>query len=202
MHRCIVMSQNLVTEIKKNLTRSKIGTQIAFHRDTTVKIQICLFIPPQTQEPSPSHRLILISIWRLAGEAICRGKRLPVDLASLSALVANEGLQRAQDPLYWCSTAASQTRGSYVFFVVEVFLAAIAILCGQCEETANVLEMSSVRVPLYHHPFGVERLPKPSIRVCRTSWVYHRSSRLHPPILVVSIRQASSATAKTSPCAA
>jgi len=37
MHSRIIMSHNLVTEIKPKLTRSKMGKQLAFHRDLTSK---------------------------------------------------------------------------------------------------------------------------------------------------------------------
>ena len=53
IHRPIMVSHNLVTEIKDQLTCNKICTQIAFHRVMTSKSQICHFIPPMTQEPSP-----------------------------------------------------------------------------------------------------------------------------------------------------
>jgi len=54
MHRRIIMSHNLVTEIKKELTHSKIGKQLAFPHDEMSKISVCISILPQTQEPSPS----------------------------------------------------------------------------------------------------------------------------------------------------
>jgi hypothetical protein len=50
MHRRIIMSHNVVTEIKKMLTQSKIGTVIAFHRDVTSQIPICLSLSPLIQE--------------------------------------------------------------------------------------------------------------------------------------------------------
>jgi hypothetical protein len=63
MHRRIIMSQNLVTDIKQKLTRSPIGKQLAFHHDQTSKSTVCTSIVPQTQEPSPSLRRNPISIW-------------------------------------------------------------------------------------------------------------------------------------------
>jgi len=62
MHRWIIMSHNLVTEIKEKLTRSKIGKQLAFHHDQTSKGAVCTAILPQTQEPSPYLRRNPISI--------------------------------------------------------------------------------------------------------------------------------------------
>jgi hypothetical protein len=61
------MSHNLVTEIKPKLTHSKIGKQLAFHRDQISKITVCATILPQMLEPSPSLRWNPISIWSLAG---------------------------------------------------------------------------------------------------------------------------------------
>jgi hypothetical protein len=63
MHRWIIMTHTLVTEIKKKLTQSDIGKHLAFHRDKTSKITVCLSILPQMQEPSPSLCRNPISIW-------------------------------------------------------------------------------------------------------------------------------------------
>jgi hypothetical protein len=67
MHRRILMSHNLVTEIKQKLTRSKIGKQLAIHCDQTSKITDCTSNLLQMQEPSPSFLWNPISIWNLAG---------------------------------------------------------------------------------------------------------------------------------------
>jgi len=67
MHRQIIMPHNLVTQIMPKLTRSKIGKQLAFHRDQTSKGTVCTYILPQTLEPSPSLCLNPISIWKSAG---------------------------------------------------------------------------------------------------------------------------------------
>jgi len=66
-HRWIIMSHNLFTEIKKKRTRSKSGKQIAFHKQMTSIITLCLSVPLLTQEPSPCLRLNPKSIWWLAG---------------------------------------------------------------------------------------------------------------------------------------
>jgi hypothetical protein len=63
MHRRIIVSHNLVTEIKKELTHSKIGKQIAFHIDMRSKITVCLSVPPLMLEPSPCLRPNPKSIW-------------------------------------------------------------------------------------------------------------------------------------------
>jgi len=57
MQRQIIISDNLVTEIKKMLTHNKIGKHIAFYKDMMLKITVCLSIHPQTQELSPGVRL-------------------------------------------------------------------------------------------------------------------------------------------------
>jgi hypothetical protein len=60
------MSHNLFTEIKPKLTPSKIGKQLAFHRDQMSKSTVCTSILPLTLEPSPSLCRNPISIWYLA----------------------------------------------------------------------------------------------------------------------------------------
>jgi len=62
--------------------------------------------------------------------------------------------------------------------------------------------MLAVRVPQCHHQFVVEQWPEPSIRMCRTSYQFHQSIWMHPSIPVVSIRQASGASAETPRCTA
>jgi len=78
------MYHNLVSEIKKKLTPNKIVTQIAFQKDMTSKITICISIPLQTQEASPYLLPNLVSICSLGGEVIYRGNSLRVNPASLS----------------------------------------------------------------------------------------------------------------------
>jgi hypothetical protein len=62
MLRRIVISHNLVTDIKNTLTCCKISTKTAFQRDTTPKTLICLGICSMTQERSLSLRPNPISI--------------------------------------------------------------------------------------------------------------------------------------------
>jgi len=135
MHRRIIMSHNLVTETKKMLRGRKIGTQIAFRRDMTSNIHICILIPPMTRELSPCLRQNLISIWWLAVEAICRGESLRVQQASHSEWVINWAQRWVQDRIYSCSTVASQDVAKYHYFPVEKSLLAFAIFWGQCQHT-------------------------------------------------------------------
>jgi len=67
MHRGIIISHNLVTEIKKKVAPSKIDKQIAFHWDMTLKITVSQCIALQMQEPSPCLRPNPKSICSLAG---------------------------------------------------------------------------------------------------------------------------------------
>jgi hypothetical protein len=62
-----IMSHNLVTDIKTKLTCSKIGKKLGFHRNQTSKIELCISILQQTQEPSPSLRRNQLSMWALDG---------------------------------------------------------------------------------------------------------------------------------------
>ena len=133
--RQIIMSHNLVIEINKKLTLSKISTQIAFHRDVLSKTTICNIIPLLMQEPSPSLCLNLISMLRLAGQAICRGKSWQVQRAPLAEKVTNRVLRRAEDRVDSFSTGASQNLASCNYILVEKSLVAFAIFRGQCQDT-------------------------------------------------------------------
>jgi len=155
MHRPIIKSHNLVTEIKKTLTRRRIGTKIAFHRDMMSKMTICLSIPLMTQEPSPSLCLKLISISYFAGEAICRGKYLQVPQVSHSAYMINQALQQVHDQLYMCPTVVSHNSTEYDYLLVKKSLALIAIFREQYQDTPLALEMLWVQVKLHHHRFVV-----------------------------------------------
>jgi len=114
----------------------------------------------------------------------------------------NPAPSRAHDTVYSCSTVVAQNLAPFDYFLVEKSLAAFAIFWGQCQDTPLALQMLSVQVPPHPHPSAVEQLPEPSIQICCTSCLFHGSSRLRPPILVGSIREASSASAKTPPYAA
>jgi hypothetical protein len=67
MHRLIIMSHNVVIDIMKNVTGSKIGKQLAFHSDQMSKVTVCTSIPAQTQELLSSLCRNPISIWEIAG---------------------------------------------------------------------------------------------------------------------------------------
>jgi hypothetical protein len=52
-----------------------------------------------------------------------------------------------------------------------------------------------------HQSFPAEQLPEPSIRMCHTSHLIHRSSQLHSPIWVESVDRALSTSAEICPFA-
>ena len=60
--------------------------------------------------------------------------------------------------------------------------------------------MLSAQMTLHHLPFEVERQQEPSIQLSRTSYPSHGTSQPRLPSIVMSIRQASSASAENAPC--
>jgi len=99
-HSRNMMSDNLVTEMKKMLTHGKIGTKIAFCKDLMSKIQICLIIFPMMQELSPCLDPKPISIWWYSCGGYMQGWMLTsstgcafwVSHASISAVCARPDL--------------------------------------------------------------------------------------------------------------
>jgi len=89
---------------------------------------------------------------------------------------------------------------SYGYCLVEKYIAALAIFPGWYQESLIALQMLSAKVPLQHDPFATWWLLEHWIQMFRTSYLFRGSSRPHPPIPVLSICQASSASTKTSPC--
>jgi len=79
-------------------------------------------------------------------------------------------------------------------------LAAFGIIHRRYQELASPLQMLSVMVWLLSCLFGASQLLEPSVQSSGTSYLSHGSSWLHPPILVASVRHASSASAQSSPC--
>ena len=63
MHRQIIMSHNLVTEMKEKLTGNEIDAPMTFRRDTFSNMSICLFTLLAKQEPSRFVCPDPISIW-------------------------------------------------------------------------------------------------------------------------------------------
>jgi len=59
----MMMSHHLVTEIKKMLTRSKIGTPITFRGDKSSIITNCAGSVPMTNEPLQYVHLNPIPVW-------------------------------------------------------------------------------------------------------------------------------------------
>jgi len=199
-HQWNIMAHNLVAKIKKKLTRSKVDTQFAFTRDRSSKFTIWLSIPPVTRELSPYLRPDLISIWSLTRDAVCRGKSLRVQQASHPKLVLNQAPHQAEQPVWICVTVVSPNPASFDHFLVKKLLLAFVIVHGWYQESGVALQMLLGMVWLRLCLFGASHLPEPSIRQSNISSRSHRSSWLHIPIPVVSIRQVSSASAGNSPC--
>jgi len=80
--------------------------------------------------------------------------------------------------------------------------------CGLCDipGTNSTTSISSphvfCEVPECDQLFAVDRLPIPSIRMCRTSYYVNWSGRMFHPVQVVSIRRNSSSSAENTPCPA
>jgi len=96
-------------------------------------------------------------------------------------------------------TAASWIHASYEYILVQTSLAPVAIFQGRYQESPYAPQMLYVQVRLQHHPFTVQPLPECSMQLYRTSYLFHGSSRLGPPIRIVSIREAISASDLTPP---
>ena len=110
--------------------------------------------------------------------------------------------RRIQDQIQACSTVVSPKLAPYDYFLVDHSLAAFAIFQRHCQFTTEAPHSLWGHVSLHHHPCAVERLPEHLTRMCRTTYLFHGSNRLYPPILVVSFRRASSASDETSAGAA
>jgi len=136
IHKQIMMSHNLVTEIKKTLACSTVGTRIAFQIDMTSLIAICLSIPQAMHELSTFLCRNPISVWWSGRDAICRGNSLQVQHASITWWVMNRVLYRAEETLYVCLTLALRNLDSFDYFLVTMSLAEYAIFWGWYQETS------------------------------------------------------------------
>ena len=134
------MCYNLVSETKNKVTESKIGTWIAFTRDTSSKLPVWLSILPATQEQSPWVRPNPISTWYFARNDIFEGKSLRVQPALLSQSVTNRAQRRARETLCGWVTMFSPNQTSFDYFLVEKSVAAYVILRGWNAESAYALQ--------------------------------------------------------------
>jgi len=155
MHRRVIMTHNLVTQIKKMLTGSKIDTQSGFHRDMMSKVKISISVALITQELSPYLCLNPICIWWLTGEPKCRGKILWIQQPLDSKWVINWALQRVLVQLSPVWLWHPRTFAHYDFFLAGKSLAAFEIFCWQCQQTLWRFQMFSVQVLLHNHPVAV-----------------------------------------------
>jgi len=200
MHRRIIISHNLATEIRKRLTQSKIHTSIAFHWDTSSNVSIWRSFPPAKEELSPCLSPNPICAWKLARHTICTGKSSRVQPISYSCSVTNQALWWVQWTLCIGMTVVSRKPATFDYFLVEKSLAASVIVWGQYQESSKALHMWSAMVRLQSCLVGGWQQPEPSIRPSHTSYISHGSSQLRHPILVVSICQASLVSAEISAC--
>jgi len=104
MHRRIIMSHNIVSEIKKIPSRIKIDTPTTFCRNITSIITYCAGCVPMTYEPIHYVHLNPFPVWNVGMEDICRGKRLQVQRASICWSVVNWVLRQFWEPICICET--------------------------------------------------------------------------------------------------
>jgi len=151
------------------------------------------------QEPAPCLRPDPISIWYWASNTIRWGKCSRIELVSQYPFVTNQTTHRAREILCDCLHEVPLNPSSFGYFPVEMSLAAFGITQGRYEEHAYAHQMLSVIVWLQPCRFGALQLPQPSIHSFRTAYLSHRTSRRRPPIQVVSVHQALSASTESSP---
>jgi hypothetical protein len=89
MHRRIIMSYNIVPEIKKILSRIEIDTTTTFCGDWLSIITYCEGCVHMTYEPIQYVHLNLFPVWYIGMEDICRGNSLRVYQASICQSVMN-----------------------------------------------------------------------------------------------------------------
>jgi hypothetical protein len=99
-------------------------------------------------------------------------------------------------------TVVSLNLASFDYFLVEKSLVASVIFLGQSHEYAYTVQMTSVLVSLQSGVFEASQWPEPTIRPSPTAYLPHRSSWPPFPILVLSVHQATSASAETPPSGA
>lgn len=157
-----------------------------------------LSMPQVTQDLLPYLCPNPMCIWWLARYAFCTGQSIQVQLAVYSQLVTNWPPRRAHEILCLCVTAAYLNQVPFDYFLGEKSLAASVIVLGWYTAFASAPQMMSVMVWRQSDLFGALQWPEPSIRPSHTVYISHACSRLHPPILVQSIRQGSPPSAEHS----
>ena len=201
MHTQIIISHNLVTEIKEMLTCRKICKQIVFHQDRMSKITVGITIHPMMQELSPCLRPNLKTIWSFAagymqGWKLTGSTGLGFSNGDETRVVAGS----KRDMLLFDGGLAELNLICQLHFP--------EVPCGICNIPwkfsiySKCSPVMSVELAQYHHPFAVEQRQRPSLWMWCTTYLFCGSNGLHPPVPVVSICQASSVSATTSPCGA
>lgn len=130
IHKGIIMSPTLVTEIKQKLPCRKRGTRIAFTRDTSSKMAMCLFRPAGTHELSQFPHPNRISTQSLAMNALSRCKTLRFQQPLLSYWVTNQVPRQSGERQCVCLDMVSQNRNSSDYILVEGSCAAFEIFRG------------------------------------------------------------------------
>jgi len=105
LHRQIIFSQNLVTDIKKTLTHSKIDTRIAYPRNISSKIAIRESILLAMCKSSPFPCPNPMWIWYLTRKAIGKGKILQHSPVLPTCPIQNDTKLTAK---LWCNPMISQ----------------------------------------------------------------------------------------------
>jgi len=134
IHRWNIASHNIVTEIKKTPTGRKIGTNIAFWRNTLSKITICQFTPLLMQELWPFLCPNPISTWYLPRDMMCCRRTLWFEQNLISQLVMNQVLRWAGKTQFCAVSGVSGILTSYDHYLVDKSLAVFAIFPGCYQE--------------------------------------------------------------------
>jgi len=192
------MSHNLVTEIKKSLSCSKIVTGITFPIELTSKVTICLSIPPVTLKLSTSLCPNLICVLSSALETIWCGKCLWFKQASFSYLVPNWALCRVNDTINVYLYVTSLNQATYDRILVKMSVAAFAIFPVKYPNTLLALQMLSERAQLLLFLLADYQQLASSIRLSHMLNFFDRNSWLCTLTPAVSIRQASSTSVYNS----
>jgi hypothetical protein len=83
MHRRIMISYNIVGEIKRILSRIEIDMPTTFYTDMSSIITYCTGCVHMTYEPMQYVYMNPLPVWYVGMEVIYRGKRLRVKHASI-----------------------------------------------------------------------------------------------------------------------
>jgi len=189
-----------VIEFIKQLTGSKIGTQIAFQSDILPTIPLSLSILRAIQKLSSFLHLKWISILYFASEAIGKGKCLQLQQTLISESLTNRVPHQPWETLWVSVTLISFNHTLYSYFLVKKSLAAFALFQGHYQELALSPQMLSVQMLLQHRLFVAYELVTPSMWPSYTSYLAYRCSRQCPCSPVALVGHASCTSAENWQC--